>query len=66
MDDVEAVRKALGYGTLDLYGGSYGATAPQVFVRRHPGAVRTVVLDGATLLDVPWPASPRTGSARST
>ena len=33
---------------------SYGATAAQVFLRRHPGSVRTVVLDGATLLDVPF------------
>ncbi len=54
MDDLEAVRKALGYGRLDLYGISYGATAAQVFLRRHPGSVRTVVLDGATLLDVPF------------
>ncbi|MGZ4439977.1 MAG: alpha/beta fold hydrolase [Gaiellaceae bacterium] len=54
MDDLEAVRKALGYGKLDLYGISYGATAAQVFLRRHPGSVRTVVLDGATLLDVPF------------
>ncbi len=56
MDDLEAVRKALGYGKLDLYGISYGATAAQVFLRRHPGSVRTVVLDGATLLDVPFMA----------
>ena len=56
MDDLEAVRKALGYGRLDLYGISYGATAAQVFLRRHPASVRTVVLDGATLLDVPFMA----------
>ncbi len=53
MDDLEAVRVALGYGKLDLYGISYGATAAQVFLRRHPGSVRTVVLDGGTLLDIP-------------
>ena len=54
VDDLEAVRKALGYGRLDLYGVSYGATAAQAFLRRHPTSVRTVVLDGATLLDVPF------------
>ena len=54
MDDLEAVRVALGYGKLDLYGISYGATAAQVFLHRHPGSVRTVVLDGATLIDVPF------------
>lgn len=53
MDDLDAVRQALGYGQIDLYGGSYGATAAQVYLRRHPETVRTVILDGVTLLDVP-------------
>lgn len=53
MDDLDAVRRALGYGKIDLFGASYGATAAQVFLDRHPGAVRAVVLDGGTLLDVP-------------
>ncbi len=53
MDDLDAVRQALGYGQIDLYGGSYGATAAQVYLRRHPETVRAVVLDGVTLLDVP-------------
>ncbi len=48
-DDLEAVRRALGYGRLDLYGGSYGATLAQVYLRRHPRSVRSVVLDGAPL-----------------
>ena len=51
-DDLEAVRLALGYERLDVYGTSYGATLAQVFLNRHPGAVRTMVLDGATLLDI--------------
>ena len=53
-DDLEAVRAALGYRTLNLYGISYGATLAQVYVARHPRSVRTVSLDGATLLDVPF------------
>ena len=53
-DDLDAVRTALGYRSLDLYGISYGATLAQVYLARHPRAVRTVVLDGATLLDVPF------------
>ena len=36
MDDIEAVRRALGYGRIDLFGGSYGATAAQIFLRLHP------------------------------
>ena len=53
MDDLDAVRQALGYGQIDLYGGSYGATAAQVYLRRHPETVRAIVLDGVTLLDIP-------------
>ena len=53
MDDLDDVRVALGYDTIDVWGGSYGATAAQVFLRRHPASVRTVVLEGATLLDIP-------------
>ena len=53
MDDLDAVRQALGYARIDLIGGSYGATAVQVYLNRHPDSVRAVVLDGATLLDVP-------------
>ena len=53
MEDIEAVRRALGYGRIDLFGGSYGATAAQIFLRLHPKSVRSVVLDGASLLDVP-------------
>lgn len=53
MDDLDAVRAALGYEKINLYGASYGATAAQYYVRQHPDRVRSVVLDGATLLDVP-------------
>jgi len=53
MDDLEAVRQALGYAQLDVFGASYGATAAQVFLRRHRSSVRTLILDGGTLLDLP-------------
>jgi pimeloyl-ACP methyl ester carboxylesterase len=52
MDDVDAVRRALGYQKIVLYGGSYGATAAQVYLARHGAHVAAAVLDGATLLDV--------------
>jgi pimeloyl-ACP methyl ester carboxylesterase len=54
MDDLDAVRAALGYRTLDVYGTSYGATAAQVYLERHPGSVRTMILDSGTFLDVPF------------
>ena len=53
MDDVDAVRQALHYGQIVLYGGSYGATAAQVYIARHGAHVAAAVLDGASLLDVP-------------
>jgi pimeloyl-ACP methyl ester carboxylesterase len=53
MDDVDDVRAALGYGSIDLYGPSYGATAAQYYLRQHEEHVRAVVLDAGTLLDVP-------------
>jgi pimeloyl-ACP methyl ester carboxylesterase len=53
MDDLDLVRAALGYEQINLYGVSYGATAAQYYVRQHEQRVRTVILDGATLLDVP-------------
>jgi pimeloyl-ACP methyl ester carboxylesterase len=53
MDDVDLVREALGYETINLFGPSYGATAAQYYIRQHEDRVRAVVLDGATLLDVP-------------
>jgi pimeloyl-ACP methyl ester carboxylesterase len=53
MDDLDAVRAALGYRQLDVYGGSYGATAAQVYLKLHPSRVHTLMLSGATALDVP-------------
>lgn len=53
MDDVDAVRQALHYRRIVLYGGSYGATAAQVYVARHGAHAAAAVLDGASLLDVP-------------
>jgi pimeloyl-ACP methyl ester carboxylesterase len=54
MDDLDALRAALGYRQLDVYGASYGATAAQVYLKRHPASVRTIALDGATAIDVPF------------
>jgi pimeloyl-ACP methyl ester carboxylesterase len=44
--DLEAVRNALGYPRLNLWGGSYGSRAALEYLRRHPDRVRTLVLDG--------------------
>ncbi len=44
--DLEAVREALGYPALNIYGVSYGTRVAQHFARRYPDSVRTIVLDG--------------------
>jgi len=54
MDDLDAVRAALGYRQLDVYGGSYGATAAQVYLKLHPSSVHTLILSGASAIDVPF------------
>ena len=46
MHDIDAARAALGYDKVNLYGGSYGTRAAQVYLRLFPERVRTVVLDG--------------------
>ncbi|MBX3706420.1 MAG: alpha/beta fold hydrolase [Pseudomonadales bacterium] len=46
VDDLERVRAALGYSQWNLYGVSYGTRVAQHFLQRHPGSVRTLVLDG--------------------
>lgn len=44
--DLEAVREALGYTTLNLYGISYGSRVAQHFARQYPESTRTVIIDG--------------------
>jgi len=46
VQDLEAVRLALGYPALNLYGVSYGTRVAQHFARRYPDSTRTIVLDG--------------------
>jgi pimeloyl-ACP methyl ester carboxylesterase len=43
-DDVDAVRRALGYGKVTLWGRSYGTHLALATLRRHPEAVARVVL----------------------
>lgn len=46
MHDIDAARAALGYEQVNLYGGSYGTRAAQVYLRLFPERVRSIVLDG--------------------
>jgi pimeloyl-ACP methyl ester carboxylesterase len=44
--DLDAVRRALGYARINLYGQSYGTRVAQHFARRYPEVTRTLILDG--------------------
>ena len=45
MTDLDQVRAALGYETVNLYGASYGTRAALTYLRMFPEHVRTVTLD---------------------
>jgi pimeloyl-ACP methyl ester carboxylesterase len=51
--DLDALRVALGYDQVDVFGGSYGATMAQVYLASYPEHVRTATVTGVSLLDVP-------------
>jgi len=55
MDDLDEVRSALGYGKINLFGGSYGSLAAQIYMRRHPESVRSVVLIGVATPNIKQP-----------
>jgi pimeloyl-ACP methyl ester carboxylesterase len=54
-NDLERVRRALGYGPLNLSAGSYGTRAAQVYLRAYPQSVRTAHLASVVPIDVPPP-----------
>jgi pimeloyl-ACP methyl ester carboxylesterase len=43
-DDIDDVRAALGYDRINIYGTSYGSRLAFVYMRQHPGHVRSVVM----------------------
>lgn len=55
-DDLDAVRAALGYERISLYGGSYGTRLAMEYARRHDPHVHALVLDGVApvQLALPW------------
>ena len=45
MTDLDQVRSALGYESINIYGASYGTRAALIYLRMFPEHVRTVTLD---------------------
>ena len=52
VQDLEAVRVALGYQSVDLYGISYGTRVALQYLRAYPDSVRSVILDGVVPADL--------------
>lgn len=57
MQDVEAVRVALGAERINLVGGSYGTRAALEYQRQFPQAVRRTIIDGVAPPDMVLPAA---------
>jgi pimeloyl-ACP methyl ester carboxylesterase len=57
MQDLDAVRRALGAERINLVGASYGTRAGLDYLRQFPQAVRRLVLDGVAPPDMVLPAS---------
>ncbi len=51
MDDLNDVRRALGYDKINLIGGSYGTRAALIYLRRHGETVRTAILNGVAPIE---------------
>ena len=57
MQDVDAVRRAIGAEHINLVGASYGTRAALEYMRAFPQAVRRSVIDGVAPPDMALPAS---------
>lgn len=57
--DIEQVRVALGFGKINVWGGSYGTRLGQAYARAYPTSVRTLVLDGVAAPEQVIPAGGR-------
>jgi pimeloyl-ACP methyl ester carboxylesterase len=55
VQDIEALRQALGYEKLVLYGTSYGTKVAEQYAERYPQHVEALVLDSVVLPEGPEP-----------
>lgn len=53
--DLDEIRQRLGYGQINLWGGSWGTRAALLYALMYPDAIRSLVLDGAVPLDLEFP-----------
>lgn len=55
IEDLDDVRRALGYERINLYGGSYGTTVALAYLRRYREHVRSAILAGVAPTDLRLP-----------
>ena len=65
VDDIEAIRRALGYRRLNIYGTSYGTRVAQVFAVRYPEQVRALILKAPVPPTAIVPLTYTTGAQRA-
>jgi len=53
--DLDAVRSALGYGKINVWGGSYGTRVALEYARLYPQQARTMILDGVAPVSIALP-----------
>jgi pimeloyl-ACP methyl ester carboxylesterase len=62
VQDLDAVRAALGFEQIDLYGASYGTRVAQLYMRRFPTRTHAAILDGVTYPEqIIGPDTPKDG-----
>ncbi|MDC8759165.1 alpha/beta fold hydrolase [Janthinobacterium fluminis] len=61
--DLDRVRLALGYGKVNLWGGSYGTRLAQAYARAFPAQVRALILDSVAAPEQVIPAGGRDAQA---
>jgi pimeloyl-ACP methyl ester carboxylesterase len=55
VQDLDAVRSALGYESINLWGGSYGTRVVIQYARQFPKRLRSMVMDGVAPVDIALP-----------
>lgn len=65
MRDLDDLRKSLGYGKINLWGGSYGTRAAMVYLHLYPQNVRSAILSGMSPMDERGPLDFAAAAERS-
>jgi len=65
MDDMEDIRRAMGYDKINLYAVSYGTVGALDYIRRYPDRVRSAVLAGVATPEAKLPLQFAQGAQRA-